>query len=247
MSAASLLQGFGRPPLSSPGDPEQPGLFRPLLTWAAGLTANPLAMACRRPRPSLWVPSTSASDPPQARPPFLLCSRRSSVGLGVGRSSTPSAREPGRGVGNLEDAPRARLAPVGSWCSQEYALTVPRGDHARERLLSPGLQMTGAAGREATRVQFKCPDVCECALVLLHVGSYALSLTRERFWPNSFFAESCAAPRLSQGPAGCTLLLGTVSRAVWPRAPPHPQPGYGAHVLLPRAPRGGFGGCPAVF
>lgn len=108
-------------------------------------------------------------------------------------------------------------------------------------------QSSGAAGREATRVQFKCPDVCECALVLLHVGSYALSLTRERFWPNSFFAESCAAPRLSQGPAGCTLLLGTVSRAVWPRAPPHPQPGYGAHMLLPRAPRGGFGGCPAVF
>lgn len=177
MSAASLLQGFGRPPLSSPGDPEQPGLFRPLLTWAAGLTANPLAMACRRPRPSLWVPSTSASDPPQARPPFLLCSRRSSVGLGVGRSSTPSAREPGRGVGNLEDAPRARLAPVGSWCSQEYPLAVPRGDHARERLLSPGLQMRKLRHR-AVRLpaQGHAPDLR--LEWLLNSGSGALRLVR---------------------------------------------------------------------
>lgn len=76
-------------------------------------------------------------------------------------------------------------------------------------------QGLGAARRKATRVQFKCPDLmCEHALVLLHVESYVPSLTRERFSLNSFFAGSCAAPRLSQGPAGRTLLLGTVSRAV---------------------------------
>lgn len=179
MSAASLLQVFGRPPPSSPGDPEQPGLFRPLLTWAAGLTANPLATACRRQRPSLWVPSTSASDPPQARPPFplLLCSRRSSVGLGVGHSSAPSAREPGRRVGNLEDAPRARLAPVGSWCGQEYPLAVPRGYHEREQLLNPWLQMRKLRHR-AVRLpaQGHAPD--QRLEWLWNSGSGALKLVR---------------------------------------------------------------------
>lgn len=108
-------------------------------------------------------------------------------------------------------------------------------------------QSLGAAGRRATRVQLRCPDaVCEHALRCSTLGA-THPLTGEQFWPNSLFAGSCAAPRLSQGPAGRTLLLGTVSRAVWPQAPPHPQPSYGAHILLPRAPRGGFGGCSAVL
>ena len=96
-------------------------------------------------------------------------------------------------------------------------------------------QSLGAAGREATRVQLKCPDVvCARALVLLPVGSYAPSLTRGRFWPNSFFAESCAAPRLSRArrvhPAPRDCLSGCVAPCTSPSS---------ARVWSPHAPATG--------
>ena len=89
LPASSRCPGALRAPRL--GTRGQPGLPRPLPTWAAGPRANPPATACRRQRPSFWVPKSSASGTHRGRDPL---SRSCSAGGGARWASGSGIRLP---------------------------------------------------------------------------------------------------------------------------------------------------------